>query len=261
MSLCNLSAFKVFLILSVLTFSSCVNNSFIYSTENMRNPAAAMTFFLEQETAANSFVASGTISYSKKMRFDEGNFFAVGTLEPLKLKLEVTHPLGGDIMHALLDKNHIEVVFFREKKVYTSEYYENVNINDSLFADPSIAWHIFRGFPLILPYKDGYVEDNNKFSLLGNNSIVIQSITLAKDRMIPVSVGYNAIGIIVDIDDFANNDNIFYASVIKIKPKNTDEIIEIKFKKHEFNLPIAQEIFNIIFPTGFPILPFHMDFP
>jgi len=259
MSLCNLSALKVLLILPALMFSSCVNHSLIYPTEKTRNPASAIAFFLEQETAAKSFVTSGSISYSKKMRFDEGNFFAVGDLNPLKLKLEITHPLGGDIMHALLDKNHIEAVFFREKNVYKGEYYESVNINDSLFANPSIAWHIFRGFPLILPYKDFYVEDNNRFSLLENNSILIQSVTLEKDRMIPVSVGYNNIGIIVDIDSFSNNDNIFYASAIKITSKNTDEVIEIKFKSHEFNLPIAQEIFNIIFPPGFPILPFYMD--
>ena len=261
MSSCNLSVFKVFLILSALMFSSCVNHSSVYPTEKMRNPALAIPFFLEQEMAANSFIASGTISYSKKMRFDEGNFFAVGTLDPLKLKLEVTHPLGGDIMHALLDKNRIEVVFFRERKVHSSEYGEYENINNSLFTDPSVAWHIFRGFPKLLPYKDSYVENNNKFSLLGNNSVLIQTITLTEGRMAPASVRYDDIGIAVDTEGFANHGNIFYASSMKLASENTDEIIEIKFKRFEFDLSIVQDIFTIIFPPGFPILPFHMDFP
>ena len=261
MSSCNLSVFKVFLILSALTFHSCVNYSSIYPTEKVRNPASATSFFLEQEIAANSFIASGTISYSKKMRFDEGNFFAVGTLNPLKLKLEVTHPLGGDIMHVLLDENHIEVVSFRERKVYSSKYDEYLNIKNSFFADPSIAWYIFRGFPRLLPYKYSYVEDNNKFSLLGNNSVLIQTITLEEGRMVPVSVGYDNIGITVDTEDFTNHGNIFYASSIKIASENTDERIEIKFKRLEFNLSIMRGIFTITFPPGFPILPFHMDFP
>ena len=261
MSSCNLSVFKVFLILSALIFSSCVNYSSIDSTERTRNPVSAISFFLEQEVAANSFIASGTISYSKKMGSDECNFFAVGTLNPLKLKLEITHPLGGDIMHALLDKNRIEAVFFRERKAYSSEYDEYVNINGSLFADPSITWHIFRGFPKLLSYKDSHVVDNNKFSLLGSNSVLIQTVTLEKGRMVPVSVGYNDIGITVDPDGFANHGNIFYASSIKIASENTDEIIEIKFKSLEFNRSIVRGIFTITVPPGFTILPFHMDFP
>ena len=261
MSPCNLSVFKVLLILSALTFPSCINYSSVYPTEKTRNPVSAISFFSEQERAANSFVASGTISYIKKMGFDEGKFFAVGTLEPLKLKLEITHSLGGDIMHALLDENYIKVVSFREKKAYSSEYDEYANINKSIFTDPSIAWHIFRGFPRLLPYKDSYAEGNNKFSLLGNNSVLIQTIILEEGRMIPVSVGYNNIGITVDADGFTNHGNIFYASSMKIMSENTDEHIEIKFKNLEFNLPVAKEIFHITFPPGFPVLPFHMDFP
>jgi len=251
--------YKILILMSGLIFSSCITTSSVAPEKNMRNPISAVPFFYEQEEAVNSFIASGTLSYGKKMRTDEGSFFAVGTLNPLKLKLEITHPWGGDIMHVLFDQNNITVVSFRDKAIYKGEYTELTQINSLILADPLIVWSFFRGFPRLLPYEDSYTEGNNKFFLLGSNSFLKQSVSLEEGRMIPLSTEYNSIGIIVDTDDFTNIGDIFYALAIKIASKNTDEFIDIRFKGHEFNRSITQGIFNIFVPPGFQVLPFHMD--
>ena len=218
------------------------------------DPAGLITRMLDQEKRVHSFYASGTILVKGWAWKSEAELLIAGTREPLKIKLEITHPWGKPILHILIDKNRLEILSFDEKRVYVGELTAESLSRLSLpgeFCNLNLIWSVLRGYPHIAVYDRISYSDMYRINLVDQEDMDIEIIDLYPENLLPKRVLFPGDSLDIFFSGYKNSDGIDYAEEVTVNNFEGRKDLTIKTRKMVFNKPIPDEIFILEKPPTF----------
>ena len=218
------------------------------------DPAGLITRMLDQEKRVHSFYASGTILVKGWAWKSEAELLIAGTREPLKIKLEITHPWGKPILHILIDKNRLEILSFDEKRVYvgelTAESLSRLFLPGE-FRDLNLIWSVLRGYPHIAVYDRISYSDMYRINLVDQEDMDIEIIDLYPENLLPKRGLFPGDSLDIFFSGYKNSDGIDYAEEVTVNNIEGRKDLTIKTRKMVFNKPIPDEIFILEKPGTF----------
>jgi hypothetical protein len=218
------------------------------------DPAGLITRMLDQEKRVHSFYASGTILVKGWAWKSEAELLIAGTREPLKIKLEITHPWGKPILHILIDKNRLEILSFDEKRVYVGELTAESLSRLSLpgeFCNLNLIWSVLRGYPHIAVYDRISYSDMYRINLVDQEDMDIEIIDLYPENLLPKRVLFPGDSLDIFFSGYKNSDGIDYAEEVTVNNFEGRKDLTIKTRKMVFNKPVPDEIFILEKPGTF----------
>ncbi len=218
------------------------------------DPAGLITRMLDQEKRVHSFYASGTILVKGWAWKSDAELLIAGTREPLKIKLEITHPWGKPILHILIDKNRLEILSFDEKRVYVGELTAESLSRLSLpgeFCNLNLIWSVLRGYPHIAVYDRISYSDMYRIILVDQEDMDIEIIDLYPENLLPKRVLFPGDSLDIFFSGYKNSDGIDYAEEVTVNNFEGRKDLTIKTRKMVFNKPIPDEIFILEKPGTF----------
>jgi hypothetical protein len=218
------------------------------------DPAGLITRMLDQEKRVHSFYASGTILVKGWAWKSEAELLIAGTREPLKIKLEITHPWGKPILHILIDKSRLEILSFDEKRVYVGELTAESLSRLSLpgeFCNLNLIWSVLRGYPHIAAYDRISYSDMYRINLIDQEDMDIEIIDLYPENLLPKKALFPGDSLDIFFSGYKNNDGIDYAEEVTVNNFEGRKDLTIKTRKMVFNKPVPDEIFILEKPGTF----------
>jgi hypothetical protein len=218
------------------------------------DPADLITRMLDQEKRVLSFYASGTVLVKGWAWKSEAELLIAGTREPLKIKLEITHPWGKPILHILIDKNRLEILSFDEKRVYvgelTAESLSRLFLPGE-FCDLNLIWSVLRGYPHIAVHDRISYSDMYRINLTNQEDMDIEIIDLYPENLLPKRVLFPGDSLDIFFSGYKKSDGIDYAEEVTVNNFEGKKDLTIKTRKMVFNKPVPDEIFILEKPMTF----------
>ncbi len=209
-----------------------------------------------QEGLVHTFYAKGRLTVRERDEESDSNVDVFCTKDPLKMKIEVTHPWGRPILHFLIQSNQISILSFPEKRLYSGRL---DNFDSSKYfpgkLKPDQIWSILRGFPILETYAHAVSMESNQVTLLGEHAEILQLIDFKAENDIPNSASFYENDLEVSFSDFETNGAIQYSRNIRLNNFKEDTNTVLKYKKMVFNKAVPSAIFELERPSNFKIVP------
>jgi len=209
----------------------------------------------EQAKRVSSFYSLGTLLIKNWYSESEVNILIVGVKNPFKIKIEVTHPWGQPILHIKMDKTELQVLSFRDNRLYIGPFTTEALakfIPAELNRD--FIWAVLRGYPNLLNYQRIASLKANQLSLFNGRKNEVEIIHIFPESLLPRNVYYPNHLINMVFSDFKEDNGIYYAQEVRVENKKGKRDLIIKRKKTVFNKEIPEQIFVIKKPPAFKIL-------
>ncbi|MBN1833656.1 MAG: DUF4292 domain-containing protein [Deltaproteobacteria bacterium] len=174
------------------------------------------------------------------------NILIVGTKEPYRIKIEVTHPWGQPIVHVLIDRTTLQVLSFQEERLYIGAFTSEAL--SEFFPgnfDADLIWSVLRGHPKLLEYQGAISLGSDQISLLDHKEDVVEIIDIGPDNHLPRQVSYPQQNITMVFSDVQESQGILYARKIKVKNTKEKGSLVIENKEIGFNRTFPWQIFFI----------------
>lgn len=206
----------------------------------------------DQEDAVHSFFSSGRMTFQGDDSEFEASVLIVGTRNPLKIKIEITHFWGRPLFHIMIKGDKIHILSFPEKRYYLGNIGESLTSNLlPLRLDTNQLWAIGRGFPILCKYNRVASSRVDQLSLLNGKGTTIQLIDLYPDKYLPLQSLLSEQGLLVAFSHFENDNNIQFARETQLFDQKTKTVLKINIKQMVFNKAIDESIFDLTIPSGF----------
>ena len=207
-----------------------------------------------QENAVHSFFSNGRIMFQRQGSEVEASVLIVGTRDPIKLKIEITHLWGRPLVHILITEKKIHLLSFSEKRYYTGNIGEPFISNLlPIHLDARLLWAIGRGFPILCEYHHATSPEGNRISLLNREKTTIQRIEFYPESDLPHQALYSDHGLEVSFSDFETENNIRFARETGLFDQKAGATLRIDNKQMVFNKAIDASVFDFIIPAGFKL--------
>ena len=206
----------------------------------------------EQGSKVFSFYTSGGLTIKNGDWESESNILIVGRKDPYRIKIEVTHPWGGPIVHLLIDKTELKVLFFPDKKLYIGAF--TPEALSKLFPgdfDAYLIWAVLRGYPNLLRYHKTISVKSDQITLLNEKEKVVEVIDLYLKNLFPKRVSFPERDITVAFSEFREDHGIYYARKVSVENTEAKRSLVIKNRKMAINKTFPEQIFILEKPPSF----------
>ena len=209
----------------------------------------------EQEKRVRSFFSSGRVSlFDARDSELEANVLIVGTRNPLRIKIEITHTWGHPLLHALIREHRVQILSFPEKRYYLGHL---GSVNSPAFfpgrLEPDQVWGFVRGYPVIRQYHRAVSLKGNQITLLDKDSKEVQAIGFHPQTILPRMISLPAEHIEQSFEDFKEHDNIPYARKVVLNRPETETTLAINVTQMIFNKTIPESVFALEIPSDFRV--------
>lgn len=242
----------------LLTITSLTGCATLYEAALQRpftqEQAMAMVSRMEdQERGAASFYTAGKL-VAKNWWYGEteSDILIAGNKEPLKLKIEITHPWGQPILHILIHQGRIEVLAFADRKLYLGQL--KPDILSKFFPgdlDPDLIWTALRGYPGLRSHKRIASLKANQITLFDGREGEVEIIDFYPENNLPRSASFPLQDLNVAFSDFHASEGIFYAREVRVEHTRGKGNLILRTGGTVLNRTIPGEIFTIEKPPGF----------
>lgn len=212
--------------------------------------------FRDQEERVHGFISSGRLILEHKGSESESNILMLGTRDPYKIKIEITHPWGRPLLHILIQKTSLHILSFSEKRLYLGHMGTSAPLN--LLPgrlDPDQVWSLARGYPVLGNYQYANSSKLDQITLLNGKTKIVQVIDLYPQENLPHQISFPEQGIKVSFSDFENENGIYYAEKITLDDPEAEAILVLDRKQMVFNKSIPEAAFALEIPPDFAVLP------
>jgi hypothetical protein len=209
-----------------------------------------------QEGLVHTFYATGRLTIRERDTESDSNVLILGIRNPLKIKIEVTHPWGRPLLHFLIQTNRVSILSFREKRLYNGHLKDLDTTN--YFPGklrPDQIWAIVRGYPFLGAYAYAISKKGNQIMLLDDEAKILQVFDFHTEYDIPISAAFAENGLKVSFSDFENNGVIQYSRNIRLDNPENGTTTLLKYKKMVFNKTLPSAVFDLEMPAGFKAVP------
>lgn len=206
----------------------------------------------KQQAMVTSAVCTGTLTVGYNSTVSRTNLLMAGYHQPLKLKIEVTHPWGTPLLHILVDGNDVRMVSFRDKRYVTG------NLHDEVFAPylpgapgPAALWTLLRGYPDIPADYRALSTQPREIRLLDADGSVIQRLFFDPDSLLPSTVSFPPEGIAIRLSRFKRKGSIQYAGTYRLTGVQGEGYVEIELDEITFNRTLPEAVLSLQVPPGY----------
>ena len=246
--------------LGIILFQGCASVPVHPPSPPMGHEKAAyiISRFEDQKRRVHAFCSTGTLIFRNNSSESEANILTVGTRDPQKIKIEITHPWGRPLFHILIQKNRVQVISFPEKRFYFGRLGDLGRLE--LFPgqlDYGQVWAFLRGYPVLREYRRFVSFKGDQITLLDENDEIIQVIDLYCKNDFPRQISFPEKGIKTSFFDFRHDSDFFYARKTKLDDGKDKIVLTLKLKQIAFNKLIPESIFDIQVPPDFTRLSLH----
>jgi len=206
----------------------------------------------DQQRSAYTLIASGNVNVNIKDKEYDADILMVGVMEPLTMKVEITHAWGRPLFHVLVSDMKLQIVSFQEKRFYRGTLKtaaETVLLLEGL--EPEQIWAIFRGYPALPVYSRAVSSEGNRITLYKGKDEVLQHIEVYPNNHFPLAVTSPDHKIKISFSDFAYKENILYAKKRSMLDQKEGSQVKIEIKETIFNQDIPETIFDLEIPPDF----------
>ena len=208
----------------------------------------------QQEKRVSSFYTAGFLTMKNWYSESESNILIVGTRDPFRIKIEITHQWGQPILHVLIDQTRLEVLSFADKKLYLGAF---TPMALSRFfpgqLDSGLIWAALRGFPNLMKHHSFVSLKTDQISLFNKKEKEIQIIDIYPESFLPRMASFPEQQIRLAYSDFQEDNGVYYAQVVKLDHKKGKRTLILKNRKMIFNKTIPEQIFILKKPPSFEI--------
>jgi hypothetical protein len=243
------------LLVAVTFFAGCAT---LYETALQKPFAREETLAIvsgmeDQEKRVSSFYAAGKL-VAKNWWYGEteSDILIAGNREPLRLKIEITHPWGQPILHILIHPGRLEVLTFAERRVYLGEVKPDI-LSKFLPGelDPELIWAALRGYPGLRSHKTKASLKANQITLFDEKEGEVEIIDFYPENTLPRSAYFPSQDVKMWFSDFQASEGIFYAREVRVDHARGRGNLILRTRGTVLNRTIPGEIFTIEKPPGF----------
>ena len=212
----------------------------------------------DQEKKVSSFYSLGSLSVQDGNWESESNILTIGKKNPFIIKMEITHPWGQPILHILIDKKKLEVLSFREKRLYLGPFTPGA-LSRFLPVDFNIdlIWAVLRGYPNLIRHHRTALLRRDQISLLDGEEKEVEIIEPYPGNLLPKLVSFPEKTISLVFSNFKEDEGIIYAREVEVEMAKRGMGLVLKNRKMVFNKSIPEQVFIIKKPPSFKT--FHLD--
>lgn len=208
----------------------------------------------EQQGLVASLVASGKLSIRDWYWEAESDVLLAGTKEPFRVKIEIAHSWGQPILHILIREDRLNVLSFRDKKLFVSPFTSQALAR--FFPgdfDPLLIWTVLRGYPALRAYDSVLSEKARQLRLLSRGKKDIEVIDLSPDRRVPWRVSFPDRQIVLEFSEFQERGGISYAAKVDMNPLKEGKKLTFRINQMVPNKSIPDDVFALQVPAAFQI--------
>lgn len=243
--------------LGLVLFQSCAPISYkgapsVLGQEKISEIVASLK---EQEGLVSAFFGSGSLMVEGQGPETESNVLIAGIRDPLRVKIEITHPWGRPLLDILIQDSEIRIVSYQEKRIYRGPI---GGLAPSRFLPGGLApdqiWAILRGFPILRRYDHAVSLKANHITLMNKEEEILQVVYLYKKSNLPRLISFPGQGIETLYSDYQDQGGILCADTIRLDDSEKESMIQLSRKQMVFNEPIPGAIFEQKAPSGFQVV-------
>lgn len=199
----------------------------------------------EQEGRVHTLFSSGSLMVDDKGLETDSNILIVGIRDPLRIKIEITHPWGRPLLDILIQNSKINIISYLEKRIYHGPLkgWASSRVFPGSLA-PDQMWSLLRGYPILKEYDRAISLKVNSITFLNREEEAVQVLELYREDHLPRSLSFPGQGIETMYSDYEDQDGIFYARTIKLDDSEHNAMVELSLKQMIFNEPIPEAIFE-----------------
>lgn len=206
----------------------------------------------DQQARVSTFYSIGTVLLKDGILEAESDALIVGTGEPFRIKIELTHSWGKPLLHVLVDGDRMEVLSFKDRKLYAGAFSPEALAR--FFPgglDTPMVWAVLRGYPSVLQSTNIISREANRFLVLDGKGIEMQRVDLCEENNIPTKVRFLRQGVLVSYKGFQSDGGIRYAQEVSVEHPESNKSLVLTRKKTVFNKTIPEAIFTLKKPPHF----------
>lgn len=243
------------LLLTSASFAGCAT---LYETAFQKpfvheQATAIVSRMEDQERNVASFYTAGKLVANNWWYGEtESDILIAGNKEPLKLKIEITHPWGQPILHILIHPGRLEVLSFTDRKLYVGEL--KPDILSKFFPgdlDPDLIWAALRGYPCLRTHKRMASLKANQITLFDGKEAEVETIDFYPETALPRLASFPLQDVNVLFSDFQASEGIFYAREVRVEHARGKGNLILRTRGTVLNRTIPGEIFTMEKPPGF----------
>ncbi len=214
----------------------------------------------EQGEKVDSFYTMGSISVKGWVWESTADILVIGLKNPLKIKIEITHPWGRPILHFLVYNQRLEVLSYDEKKIYLGRFTPEAlsRFLPGVMIDPDLIWAVLRGYPHLI--RDYEISDLRSDRIRLSNRQEEELIELYPGCLFPKRVSFPRQNIHLLFSNFQESNGIIYAREVTVDHEGEKRAMMIHNKKMIFNTTIPEQIFTLKKPVTFQVIELDEDF-
>lgn len=206
-----------------------------------------------QKERVSTFFSMGTVFLKKWIvESEEAKILVVGHRNPLRIKVEITHPWGAPILHVLMDRGRLTAFSHTDATLYTGPA-TPATLGRFMPSPPDLesAWALLRGYPS--PRALGDVVSKKGLLVVCSETCSRPPWTL---RVRPVTLDpevlfYPKSGLEVSFEGIREQDGIRYAGEVRYRAEERGGTVVIRNDRMVFNRDIPEEIFRLKKPASY----------
>ncbi len=244
----------IFFILLWTVFQSCAPVSVQppYLPAHKMNIREILLNLTTQNEVVREFFSNGRIRIKGPDSELEANVLILGTRNPLRFKIEVTHFWGRPVMHILITDSRVKILSFSEKQYYSTPLTGSGRLNFlPVPVDLDTLWAISRGFSMLPGHHGSRSLKPGLIALVNKTGEAIQHMEFYSDMNLPHRVYLPDSGLELTFTDYALQNNIQYARKIRLLDLKTGTMLAFTIGQVGFNKIMDPSIFELSVPSDF----------
>ena len=176
----------------------------------------------------------------------------IGIRDPLRIKIEITHPWGRPVLHLLVYETRVHAVFFTEKRYYSGHLGTPGASGFFLCRlHPGQIWSLVRGHPVLWNCDHAASFEGNQITFLSKKEEIVQVIDFYPESSLPHLISFPEQDIEMSFSDFHDKKGLYYARNRKLYDPESETTLVVDLKQTLFNKPVPEAIFKLEKPPGF----------
>lgn len=200
-----------------------------------------------------TFYSMGTVILKQGfMGSKEARILVVGTRDPLRIKVEITHPWGRPLLHVLVRRDRLEALSFQEATRYTGPATPET-LGRFLPSPPDLqsVWSLLRGYPAPPEKGTAVSESGPRIVWRAASGKPLQILGIRPETLEPERIVFPASRLHVLFGDLRESGGIRYAGEVRYLPEEKRGQVLIQNERMVFNQDIPEAVFELRPPSTF----------
>ncbi len=200
----------------------------------------------EQSSAVKNFVSTGTLQVWEPTQRISATFVCVGSRNPFRLKLEITHTWGLPLLQILMYGRAVTVVDLYHHRTYHGQFGNKLPFFGKIpLVNRTLLWSVMRAFPELMRHGAISWSTEDGALVVRQDEEVDQEIRFDGKLHYPVNVLYPRLEVALRFSEFATQGSVVYAKAVEARHLANETSVHIKIKDILFNQDLNPQIFQL----------------